>query len=94
VGPLGRHEEQRRPVAARETRSVIADPAIMGYTDAARQLLDLRDEVRRALGPGFRIRAFNDAVLRVGAAPVGWVRAGVTREMGIVDGSDAVGAKP
>ena len=80
--------------AARETRTAITDPAIMGYTDAARQLLDLRDEVRRALGPGFRLRAFNDAVLRLGAVPAGWVRAGVTREMGIVDGPDAVGAKP
>jgi uncharacterized protein (DUF885 family) len=78
--------------AARETRRAAAEPAVMGYTAGARQLLELRDEARRALGPRFRIKVFNDAVLRFGASPAGLVRSGVRHELG--DGDRAVGATP
>lgn len=80
--------------AARETRRAAADPAVMGYTPGARQLLELRDEARRVLGPRFLIKVFNDAVLRHGASPAGIVRAGVRRELGVDDGDGSVGAKP
>jgi hypothetical protein len=80
--------------AARELRRAAADPAVMGYTPGARQLLELRDEARRVLGPRFRIKVFNDAVLRFGASPAGLVRAGVARELGVDDGGRPVGAKP
>lgn len=80
--------------AARETRGAAADPAVMGYTSGARQLLELRDEARRVLGPRFRIKVFNDAVLRFGASPAGLVRECVRRELGVVDGGRPVGATP
>jgi hypothetical protein len=80
--------------AARELRRAAVDPAVMGYTDGARQLLELRDEARRALGPRFRIKVFNDALLRFGASPAGLVRAGVAHELGVDDGGRPVGAKP
>ncbi len=80
--------------AARETRRAAADPAVMGYTPGARRLLELRDEARRALGPRFQIKVFNDAVLRYGASPVGLVRAGVRRELGVGDDDPPAGAKP
>jgi hypothetical protein len=80
--------------ATRETRRAAADPAVMGYTFGARQLLELRDEARRVLGPRFQIKVFNDAVLRFGASPAGLVRAGVRRELGVGDGGRPVGARP
>jgi uncharacterized protein DUF885 len=80
--------------AARETRRAAADPAAMGYTSGARRLLELRDEARRALGPRFSIRVFNDAVLRYGASPAGIVQAGVRRELGVGDDGTPAGAKP
>jgi len=80
--------------AARETRRAAADPAVMSYTPGARQLLELRDEAMRVLGPRFRIKVFNDAVLRYGASPSGLVRAAVRRELGVSDDARPVGAKP
>ena len=80
--------------AARETRRAAADPAVMGYTSGARQLLELRDEAKRVLGSRFRIKVFNDAVLRFGASPAGLVRACVRRELGVGDGGRPVGATP
>jgi hypothetical protein len=81
-------------MAALETRRAAADPGVMGYTYGARQLLELRDEARRVLGPRFQIKVFNDALLRHGASPAGIVRAGVRRELGVDDGVGSVGAKP
>ncbi len=80
--------------AARETRQVAADPALMVYTLGARHLLELRDEARRMLGSRFRITVFNDAVLRYGASPPGIVQAGVRRELGVADLDTPVGARP
>jgi uncharacterized protein (DUF885 family) len=80
--------------AGLEIRRAAADPAAMGYTFGARQLLELRDEARRVLGPRFRIRVFNDAVLRHGASPAGLVRLGVRRELGGDDDPTPVGARP
>lgn len=80
--------------AAREMRRAAAEPDVMGYTFGARQLLELRDEARRVLGSRFQIKAFNDAVLRHGASPAGFVRAGVQRELGVDGRVGSVGAKP
>jgi hypothetical protein len=80
--------------ALRETRRAAADPAVMGYTPGARQLLELREEARRVLGSRFQIKVFNDAVLRFGASPAGLVQAGVRRELGVGDGGRPVGARP
>jgi hypothetical protein len=81
-------------VAAREARSAAANPALMGYTLGARSLLELRDEARTELGPRFRITSFDDAVLRHGATPVGLVREGVRRELGVGEVGTPIGAKP
>jgi hypothetical protein len=80
--------------AAREARSAAADPACMGYTLGARSLLQLRDEARRELGPRFSITSFVDAVLRHGATPVGLVREGVRRELGVGGVATPIGAEP
>ena len=83
-----------RDGAMRETRRATADPEVMGYTEGARQLLDLRDETRRRLGPRFLIQRFNDAVLRLGASPVGLIRAGVQHEMSVLGGDTPAGVGP
>jgi len=80
--------------AARGARWIAANPGSMVYTLGARQLLELRDEARRALGPRFQIKAFNDAVLRLGASPAGLVREGVRMELGIASRDTAVGTGP
>ena len=79
--------------AAREMRRVAVEPALMGYTAGAGRLLDLREEIRGRLGQRFRIRDFNDAVLRCGASPVGVVRACVRRAAILAEGGAPFGAK-
>jgi uncharacterized protein DUF885 len=80
--------------AARDARWIAANPGSMVYTLGARQLLELRDEARRALGPRFQIKVFNDAVLRFGASPAGLVREGVRMELGVPSRDTAVGTGP
>jgi uncharacterized protein (DUF885 family) len=80
--------------AEREARWAAADPAIMSYTFGAQRLRELQDEARRRLGPRYRTRAFNDAVLRCGASPHGIVRDRLWRELADATGDDPVGAKP
>jgi uncharacterized protein (DUF885 family) len=78
----------------RELRSAASDAGIMGYTIAAQRLLELQEEAWRRLGPRFRTRSFNDAVLRCGVAPYGFVRAQIWRELAVAAGKVPIGAKP
>jgi hypothetical protein len=80
--------------AAAEVLEAAADPARMGYTIGAQRLRELQDEARRRLGPRYRTRAFNDAVLRCGASPPGFVRERLWRELTEATGDHPVGAKP
>jgi uncharacterized protein (DUF885 family) len=66
------------PVTAeREARRGTLDPTYLVYTLGKWRLLDLRDEVRAAMGARYTARAFHDAVLAQGVAPLPIVRAGV-----------------
>ena len=80
--------------ADREARSAAADPAIMSYTFGAQRLRELQEEARRRLGPRYRTKAFNDAVLRCGASPPGILQQNLWRELADATGDDPVGAKP
>ena len=80
--------------AERQMQWAASDEGLMGYTIGAQRLLELQEEVSRRLGPRFRIRSFNDAVLRCGVAPYGEVRTRVWHELTGAAGNDPVGAKP
>jgi uncharacterized protein (DUF885 family) len=51
------------------------------YTLGKWSILELRDEVRAALGDKYSPRAFHDALLAQGSAPLPVVRAGVLRTL-------------
>ncbi|HTM57862.1 MAG TPA: DUF885 domain-containing protein [Candidatus Udaeobacter sp.] len=63
--------------AAREARRGAIDPTYLVYTLGKWRILELRDEVRAALGDRYSARAFHDALLAQGSAPLPIVRAGV-----------------
>ena len=67
--------------AAREARRGGLDPTYLVYTLGKWRILDLRDEVRAALGSKYTARAFHDAVLAQGVAPLPLVRAGVLLQL-------------
>jgi hypothetical protein len=78
----------------RELQWAASDAGLMGYTIAAQRLLELQEEAWRRLGPRFQTRSFNDAVLRCGVAPCGYVRTRVWHELAVAAGKVPVGAKP
>jgi len=63
--------------AAREARRGALDPTYGVYTLGKWRILALRDEVRAAMGDHYSARAFHDALLAQGIAPLPIVRAGV-----------------
>jgi uncharacterized protein (DUF885 family) len=68
--------------AEREARRAAVDPGVLSYTLGKWRILELREEARRMLGPAFRLREFNDALLRQGAVPLPLAHDGVLRELG------------
>jgi hypothetical protein len=78
----------------RELRWAASDAGLMGYTIAAQRLLELQEEAWRRLGPRYRTRSFNDAVLRCGVAPCGFVRAQIWHELAVAAGKVPTGAEP
>jgi uncharacterized protein (DUF885 family) len=67
--------------AAREAKRGALDPTYLVYTLGKWRLLELRDEVRAAMGARYSARAFHDAVLAQGVAPLPIVRAGVLQAL-------------
>lgn len=67
--------------AAREARRGTLDPTYLVYTLGKWRILELRAEVRAALGTRYTPRAFHDALLAQGVAPLPVVRAGVLRAL-------------
>jgi uncharacterized protein (DUF885 family) len=54
-----------------ETDRYIAWPGqALGYKAGQVQILELRDKAKQALGAGFDLKAFHDAVLEEGALPL------------------------
>jgi hypothetical protein len=68
--------------AAREARRGALDPTYLVYTLGKWRILKLRDEVRSVMGGRFSLRAFHDALLAQGVAPLPIVRAGVLHRLG------------
>jgi hypothetical protein len=58
------------------------DPGYFAYTLGKLQILALRDEAQRKLGPRFSLQAFHDALLAHGAPPVALIRDRVLQQLG------------
>jgi hypothetical protein len=67
--------------AAREARLVALDPGTIAPTLGKWRILALRDEARAALGDRFDARAFHDALLAQGGAPIPLAREAVLRAL-------------
>lgn len=65
----------RPAVAEAETARATFDPTYGRYTWGKLELLRLRDRARRRWGAGFTLRRFHDAVLALGAPPLGLIDA-------------------
>jgi hypothetical protein len=61
----------RDAVAEAETARATFDPTYGRYTWGKLEILRLRDEARRRWGAGFTLRRFHDAMLELGAPPLG-----------------------
>jgi uncharacterized protein (DUF885 family) len=60
--------------ARREALRGSHDVLYLNYTLGKLQILKLREDYRRLMGPQFNLRTFHDAVLDTGAPPVAIVR--------------------
>lgn len=65
---------QREPVAKQQALRGAFHPWYFAYTLGKLQILALRADAQRALGPRFKLKAFHDAVLSHGQGPVGLIR--------------------
>ena len=57
------------------------DPGYFAYTLGKIQILELREQVKRKLGPSFSLRAFHDALLAHGSPPVPLLAPRVRRDL-------------
>ena len=74
------------PAQARErAREAALHPREMEITLVEWELVDLRAEIERRLGPRFRLKAFHDAVLSRGAFPPRARAGAVRRELGLTN---------
>jgi uncharacterized protein (DUF885 family) len=62
--------------ASAEQQAVRAtfDPGYFAYTLGKLQILELREELKRELGPRFDLRRFHDAMLAHGSPPIALIR--------------------
>lgn len=67
--------------AEREARRGALDPTYLVYTLGKWRILELREELRQRLGPRFDLRAFHDAFLAQGPAPLPVVREALLRQL-------------
>ena len=75
--------KQDKATARQQAARGTFDPGYFAYTLGKLQILELREEVKRALGPKFELGAFHDALLSHGGPPVPIVRAYVMRDLGL-----------
>jgi uncharacterized protein (DUF885 family) len=59
------------------------DPGYFAYTLGKLQIIALRDEAKRALGPAFSLAKFHDALLAHGAPPIALLHDRVLRDLGV-----------
>jgi hypothetical protein len=69
----------RDAVADAETARATFDPTYGRYTWGKLEILRLRDEARRRWGAGFTLKRFHDAMLALGAPPLGLLPAALAR---------------
>jgi uncharacterized protein (DUF885 family) len=69
----------RDAVAEAETARATFDPTYGRYTWGKLEILRLREEARRRWGAGFTLRRFHDAMLELGAPPLGLLPAALER---------------
>ena len=69
-------EDCMQDAASAEQQAVRAafDPGYFAYTLGKLQILELREELKRELGPRFDLRLFHDALLSHGAPPLALIR--------------------
>jgi uncharacterized protein (DUF885 family) len=72
---------QARTVAHEQTLRGTYDPGYFAYTLGKLQILDLREEAKRRLGPRFSLRRFHDALLAHGSPQLPLVRERVLAEL-------------
>lgn len=77
--------KQDRAGAREQATRGTFDPGYFAYTLGKLQILELRDEAQKKLGPKFTMRAFHDAVLAHGGPPVPMLRPFVLRDLGIAE---------
>jgi uncharacterized protein (DUF885 family) len=65
---------QTRKVAEMEAKRGAEDPTYLYYTLGKLEILKLRDEYKKKLGPAFTLQKFHDAFLAEGAMPLPLVR--------------------
>jgi len=65
---------QAAPVAKMEVRRGTGNPTYLYYTLGKLEILNLRDDYRRKLGPAYTLQKFHDALLAQGALPLPLVR--------------------
>jgi uncharacterized protein (DUF885 family) len=65
---------QTRPVAEIEARRATEDPTFLVYTYGKLEILKLRDEYKRKLGPAWSLGKFHDAFLGQGPIPLPLMR--------------------
>ena len=72
---------QDRATAREQAVRATFDPGYFAYTLGKMQILALRDEAKKKLGPRFSLRRFHDALLSHGSPPVPLLRERVLREL-------------
>jgi uncharacterized protein (DUF885 family) len=77
------HDNNRRSIE----RYIVWPAQATAYKIGMREILTLREEARRRLGPAFDIREFHRAVLRNGALPLDVLRERVEQWIG-AEGAD------
>ncbi|MBI2681792.1 MAG: DUF885 domain-containing protein [Acidobacteriales bacterium] len=65
---------QTRSTAFKETRRGTSDPTYLYYTLGKLQILKLRDDYRKKMGPAFSLQQFHDRFLGFGFPPVQLIR--------------------
>ena len=67
--------QEEREAAAKWVRAQLTSAQLSTYFVGYLEHVDLRDEVEKARGEGFQLKAYHDEVLSFGSPPVKFVRA-------------------
>ena len=65
---------QSRPIAEVETKRGTSDALYLYYTLGKLEIMKLREDVKKKMGPGFNLQQFHDEFMRQGFAPIKVIR--------------------